>query len=286
MSNDFSDDDFGGDEFFNGRSANDYYMIDLPKGMKRFKVDKAMTVQAVIVPYITTNSPYRDPGKPFFTRDYYMFRGLGPDQKQSYFDCAATFNEPCPVGDYFREQKFKKKAQRKALFNLYILNIDGVDVNELRVLDHSYFNFAAVLGEAKAGMMKRKGREWLNYFYHPVNGASITWDFKEEMYDGSKFYKAANFEFEKHNGLDGKVSELVSQAADLDACLNKLDYDDAKRRFIQGIPVGGSKQEAPKDEAKGADTSTKKPDPVDDKVAQATAAATSKDAFDADADWT
>jgi hypothetical protein len=254
--------------------------------MKRFKVDKAMTVQAVIVPYITTNSPYRDPGKPFFTRDYYVYRGLGPDQKQAYFDCAATFNEPCPVGDFYREQKFKKKSQRKALFNLFVTNVDGVDLNELVVLDHSYHNFAAVLGEAKAGMMKRKGREWLAQFFHPVNGALITWDFVEDSYEGSKFYKATNFEFEKHNGLDGKIASLVPQAADLDAALNKLDYDDAKRRFIQGLPVAGAKQEAPKDEAKAANTSTKKADPVDDKVAAATAAATSKDAFDADADWT
>lgn len=284
MSNQFADDDFGGDEFFNGRGANDYYMIDLPKDAKRLKVDKAMTVQAVIVPYITSCSPYRDAGKPFFTRDYYMFRGLGPDQKQSYFDCAATFNEPCPVGDFYREQKFKKKSQRKALFNLFVLSIDGVDLNEMRVLDHSYHNFAAVLGEAKAGMMKRKGREWLAAFTHPQNGALLTWDFVEDSYDGSKYYKAANFEFEKHNGLDGKVMELVAQAVDLDKALNKLSYDDAKAKFIHGFPVGGTKTEPTQTQT--SKTETKKPDADSEKVAQATAAATSKDAFDADADWT
>jgi len=285
MSNDFANDDFGGDEFFNGRGANDYYMIDLPKDAKRLKVDKAMTIQAVIVPYITSTSPYREAGKPFFTRDYYVYRGLGPDQKQSYFDCVATFNEPCPVGDFYREHKFKKKAQRKALFNLYVLSIDGVDVNEMRVLDHSYFNFAAILGEAKAGMMKRKGREWLAQFTHPKEGALLTWDFVEGTYEGSKFYKAANFEFEKHNGLDGKILEMVSQAVDLDAALNKLSYDDAKAKFISGIPAGGQKSESSQTQTSKTET-TKKPDADSEKVAQATQAATSKEAFDADADWT
>ena len=285
MSNEFSDDDFNSDGFFNGRNAADYYMIDLPKNTKRLKVDRAMLIRAIVVPYITTNSPYKEPGKPHFARDYYVFRGLGPDRKQTYFDCMATFNERCPIGDFYRENKFKKKPQRKALFNLYVLDIDGKEVNELMVLDHSYFNFAEVLDTARVGMMKRPGREWLSMFTHPVNGAILTWDFLEETYEGVKFYKAANFEFEKHNGLDGKIKQLVSQAVDLDKALNKLDYDDAKRRFIDGIGSAPAKTEAPKTESKPADTATK-PNAESEKVAQATAAATSKDAFDADADWT
>jgi hypothetical protein len=274
------EDDFEGNEGFFDNKPNDfYYMINLPNGFEKLKVDKSMIVRAVIVPYVTTASPYTKPGKLWFSRDYYRHRGLGPEQKGSYFDCVKTFgDDKCPIGDAMHEAGVSKKSQRMALFNLFVLQIDKEKVEKLMLLDFSFANFAEVLGTTSKEMFEMDGDSHLQHPYHPTKGAIISWKFTEETFKGAKFYKASTFQFKPHNGLDGKIEELIPKALDLDAALNKLSYEEAKKRFISGMPPIAKKGEG--ESTTETKTSKAESAKADKAVEEAKALATDESAFD------
>lgn len=263
------------DDIPEGRgNGSNYYMIDLPKGSERLKVEKEETITAIIVPYVTTQSNRVKPGELFFMREYYLYRGLGPDKKSAYFDCRQTFNLPCPIADFAKEQGIELKPQRKALFNLFVLDIDGVEVNKPYVLDFSFANFAGALRTGAENKSKRRGQEHAKVFMSPTNGSFVTWTWKENTFNGKKFYKAEDFDFVPHKGFDGKMKELIGAAVDLDKVLNRLEYADAKARFIDGAFTAPDATETTK-------PSQEKAKPSDDAVAKAQAAATDPSAFDA-----
>lgn len=230
-----------------GDTGPGFYMINIPKSVPRLKIAKACQMEVVVLPYKTTCSPRVAPGKLYFFRDYFRHRNLGPASKDSYFDCAQTFNEKCPIGDALAAAGIKKRAQRMGLMNLYVLTVDGQDVNKNFVLDFSYANFAEQLFEAANQKKKRRGQEHAGVFADPKMGSIIQFDWSEGSYDGSKFYKAGTFDFVPHKGLKGEVAKAMASAVDLDAALNKLPYDEAKARFIDCVPVpqNQTKEDAP-----------------------------------------
>lgn len=225
-----------------GGGGSGFYLVNAPKTAPKLKITKACTMEAVVIPYKTTCSPRVAPGKMYFFRDYYRHFDLGPAGKDSYFDCTQTFGEKCPINDALAAAGVKKRAQRMGLFNLYVLSIDGVPLNELRIADHSYANFAERLFEAANQKKKRRGQEFAGNFADPRAGSIITFDWVEDTMKttGTKFYIGATFDFVKHDGLDGEVAKMMTQAVDLDAALNKLPYDEAKARFIDCIPVAAT----------------------------------------------
>lgn len=249
------------------QSANNYYMIDLPKGTKRFKVEKECQMELVIVPYRTTCSPHVAPGKLYYTRDYYRFRGLGPSQKDSYFDSALSFGEKCAITEALAGAGLKTKSQRMTLMNVFVLSVNGVDVNELQLMDYSYVNFTEKLFVAANTKKIRRGQEFVNTFPCHKNGSIITCAWHEKMMGKNKFFVAGEFDFVKHDGLDGKVATLMTAALDLDTMFNKLPYDEARRRFIDCVPSPpsgeGTKPANTSKDAAPPKTETK-PAPADD----------------------
>ena len=197
-------------------------------------------MELVIVPYRTTCSPHVAPGKLYYTRDYYRFRGLGPTQKASYFDSALSFGEKCAITEALASAGLKNKSQRMTLMNVYVLTVNGQPVNELQLMDYSYVNFTEKLFIAANTKKNRRGQEFINAFPCHKNGSVITCAWHEKMMGANKFFVAGEFDFAKHEGLDGKMVELMQGSLDLDALFNKLSYDEARRRFIDCVPSGDS----------------------------------------------
>ena len=242
MSNEFDDLNLEG-ELSRMGGGQSYYPVDIPKD-KRWKVDKAGLVQLVIVPYVTTNSPRTEPGKLYYTRDCYLHRDLGPDRKNRYFDCVQTFGERCPIGDYLQAHNIKKRAQRLGMFNVFVITYDDTPVEKMLVLDHSYRNFTEELMKAAVNKAKRPNQQHAKAFMHPTEGSIITFNWEAASFEGKTFYKATSFDFDKHggsitlsSGKTVKVSDLVKEAVDLDACLKKLPYEEAKSKFIDCSPM-------------------------------------------------
>ena len=263
-----------------GDGGPGFYLVTVPKTVPWLKIDKACQMELVVLPYKTTCSPRVAPGKMYFFRDYFRHRNLGPAGKDSYFDCAQTFGEKCPIGDAMAASGIKKRAQRMGLMNVLVLSIDGIDVNKQYILDFSYANFAEQLFEAANQKKKRRGQEHAGVFADPKAGSIVQFAWAEGSYEGSKFYKAGVFDFSKHNGLDGDVAKAMVNAVDLDAALNKLPYDEAKARFIDCVPVARTETKPKED----APPRTRRPDKEaseSDAVTDKSAAVDSGAPFDA-----
>jgi hypothetical protein len=220
-----------------GGSSSFYYCVNTPKSHPRLKIEKECQMEMIIFPYRTTKSPRTQPGKLYYFRDYFKYNGLGPSQKDSYFDMAQTFGEPCSIADAYQGMGTKPRSQRMGLFNVFVLSIDDVPVNKPYVLDFSYANFAEKLFTASNTKKKRKGQEHAGFFADAKLGSILTFTWKEETMktNGRKFFVASEFDFSPHNGLDGIVAQNVAQAIDLDAALNKLSYEDAKAKFVDCV---------------------------------------------------
>lgn len=275
----YEDDFEGNGDFFEKKGSNFYYMINLPAEFKKLKLDREGILKAVIVPYVTTQSPYTKPGKLWYARDYYRFSGLGPKQEDMYFDCIKTFgDEKCPIGDALVANGVKKSAQRLGLFNMYVLSYCGQELNELMLIDHSFANLAEVIGATAKDMFQMDQEEHLDKFYHPTKGSVLTIKLTEGTFKGNKYRYASTISFKPHKGLDGKIEELIPKALDLDAALNKLSYEEARKRFISGMPPIAKKGEG----ESTAETKTSKAESAkaDKAVEEAKALATDESAFD------
>jgi len=264
------------DELNRMNGGSGFYLIKKPKEVEVIKIKTACTMSVVVVPYVTSCSPYRDPGQLYFTRDYYQYRNLGIEGKDRYFDCVKTFKEKCPIGDYIRANNIPKmKSQQMCLMNLYVIERDGQPVNKMMLLDFSHYNFATPLITVANNKAKFPKYAYTRSFMDPKKGSVIDIAFEEGSFDGGKFYKATSFDFTPHNGFDGKMPELIKQAVDLDAALNKLSYEEAAEKFLIGAAPAAPPADKPEAPAKGGDP---------DLVEAAKAAATSGAAFD-DEGW-
>lgn len=217
------------------QSGGNYFRpLRIPEGVEIYRPDAEGDVSLIVVPYKVTNSPRREvkAGDLAICRDYYIYRGLGPSGKDSYFDSVRTFREKCAIGEalarYSGPADRKPRAQRKCLFNVYI-----PDEKKLAVLDFSYANFAGRLLEAVDKLSSRKGKEWVQYFADPEEGALITFSWKKETMpsSGTTYYVATAFDFERHGGIPAK---LIDSSVDLDNCFNKLSYDEVRAQFLDG----------------------------------------------------
>ena len=210
--------------------GNQMGCINVPRGMDIYYPKAEGDIQAVIVPYVTTECPIKGvkPGDLFYCRDYWRYRGLGATKKEFCIDNKKTFGERCAIteslANWGGELKDKPKSQRMCMFNLWF-----PDTDKMVLMEFSYANFAELLFEAVRKLAQRPKKAFVSTFADPVEGSLITFSWSEETFNGNKFYKAGAFEFEQHGGLD---AEVLKRAANLDKCLARMSYAEVSSMFL------------------------------------------------------
>ncbi len=208
-------------------------LLSVPKDVELWwpKPEETGPSRIVILPYKTTASPYTQPGKPHYFRDYYVYRNLGADGKGRYFDCKRTFNEACPIGD---SPAVKAKSQRLALIN--VLQLLDDDTVKHVVLDFSHFNFLTKLLDDIAAKIKKNEKKYGYLRKFVVSGTVIDFSWEIQTFEGSKFCSAAAFDYEP---WDGNIEEWYPKAVNLDTVFNKMSYAAAQFKFF-GIGEPGT----------------------------------------------
>lgn len=215
-------------------------LLSVPKDIELWwpKPEETGPSRIVVLPYKTTASPYTQPGKPHYFRDYYVYRKLGADGNGRYFDCKRTFNEACPIGDALGSSK--PKSQRLALMNvLQVLDDDSV---KHVVMDFSHFNFLTKLLDDIAAKIKKNEKKYGHLRKFAVAGTLIDFSWEIGEFDGSKYCYAAAFDYEP---WDGKIEDWYPKAVNLDTVFNKMTYAAAQYRYFGlGSPEVQGNQEA------------------------------------------
>ncbi len=235
-------------------------LLSVPKDVELWwpKPEEPGPSKIVILPYKTTASPYTQPGKPHYYRDYYVYRKLGADGMGRYFDCKRTFNEACPIGDALPT---KVKSQQLALINVLQLLDDGT-VKHV-VLDFSHFNFLTKLLDDIAAKVKKNEKKYGYLRKFVVSGTVIDFAWEIDSFEGNKYLKAAAFDYEP---WDGSIEEWYGKAVNLDTVFNKMSYAAAQFKFFGiGNPEKQADQEEPVTKTEKAKDSPKQEAVTDSK---------------------
>lgn len=213
-------------------AGNQLGVINVPRGMDVYRPKTEGEVSLVIIPYVTSACPIKgvEPGDLFYCRDYWVYRGLGATKKERCIDNKKTFGERCAIteslADWGGDIKQKPRSSRLCLFNVWF-----PAENKVMLMDFSYANFAEVLFEAVRLQAKRNNgkKAWIGNFADPVEGSVISFSWKEDAFEGHKFFKASNFEFERHEGLE---KDVLDKATDLDKCPIRLQFAEVAAMFL------------------------------------------------------
>lgn len=242
-------------DFLNESEALDqgqeFGVLRIPKGLDLLKIEKAQTLRFIIVPYVVTESPFAEAGDLWYTCAYWMWRNLGEGGKGACINLKKTYNQrdaiADAIADYDGPKDKKPYSQRKALVNIYL-----PDTDELKILDFSYANFVGAIVENMKLKRKSKPEKYafLGHFCDPQEPTLFEVTFKEDSYNGNKFYLAADFEYESSKKPIPK--EILQKAADLDAMLIKMSYAEQAAAFLgeegddgEDLPAATKKAEPP-----------------------------------------
>lgn len=215
--------------------ANQLGFLMVPQGVELYYPKAEAKCSLIVMPYTTTCCPVKGikPGQEFYMRDYWVYRGLGANQKGSYLDHHKSFGERCAITDslqtYDGDPKKKPKSQRKALVNVLLIEDGKVRHG---ILDHSFANFLGRLLEDIKDRIDTNPEKYehLQYFADATEGVRIDFKWKEETLNGHKFYVAGAFDYTEHKGK--YVSDFRDKAVDLDKCFAKLTYKQVQSMYL------------------------------------------------------
>ena len=198
--------------------------LRIPQGIKSLKVDKAGTFKMVILPYtvpVGAKHPVAKDGDLHYARDYYVHWNLGSDNKGTAICPRLTKGGKCPIcdgiqaaiaaGELTKETAKKYYAKQRTLYTVWL-----PEQNQVVLFDHSYHLFSKQLITTVSAKVAIPGREWIDYFADPVEGAFIYVTFAEKVLPGNKCYEAVSFDFDRHGGVPDAI---LAQALQLDNLL-------------------------------------------------------------------
>jgi len=224
-------------------------VLRIPQGEKPLKIDKAGTIKMVILPYTVPQGakhPVAKDGELHYARDYYVHNNMGSDGKGYAICPKLTKGGKCPIcdgisaaidsGELTKETAKKFCAKQRTLYTVWL-----PEQNQVVLFDHSYHLFSKQLNMTVSAKVAIPGREWIDYFADPVEGAYIYVTFAEKPLPGNKCYEAVSFDFDRHGGVPDAI---LAQARQLDNLLViesaetlKAKFDDEDPDDLSAVPA-------------------------------------------------
>jgi len=216
-------------------------VLRIPQGVKTLKIDKAGTIKMVILPYTVPQGakhPVAKDGELHYARDYYVHNNLGSDGKGYAICPKLTKGGKCPIcdgisaaidsGELTKETAKKFYAKQRTLYTVWL-----PEQNQVVLFDHSYHLFSKQLNTTVSAKVAIPGREWIDYFADPIDGAFIYVTFAEKVLPGNKCYEAVSFDFDRHGGVPDAI---LAQALQLDNLLVIESAETLKAKFYDEDP--------------------------------------------------
>lgn len=228
--------------------------VDLPKDVKRFKVDSEKPRRVDVLSYVTKNNPYADPDMLHWERTYYIHGNIGPDQKPYVcpeMESDGKYNWPgyatggkkkCPVcreiqrlmADHEENKELIDaiKLKERQLFNVR----DCADASgEIQVWDIAHFLF----GEQLDTMLNNDEDEEYQDFSDWENGLSLKLGLEERSFTrpgatkkGNPFFAVKTIEF-KTRKEPYDPEDMEKKVHCLDDFIKVLSPDELKKIFLQ-----------------------------------------------------
>lgn len=248
--------------------------LKLPNGLELFKIEKAGSVLVNLIPYPVVTSTHPEgcePGDEWYRTKYSVHRNIGAEEKA--YVCLKTWGKRCPFCEQYAILKKEygwdnelTKAMKPSDRELYL--VQDPKSGDLRLWDISCHLFGKALDEEI-----EDADDDAPFPGDPSeDGASLKLRFKEESWQGNKFYTVSKIEFVgRGEAIDEELLEKAA-AIDLDALPIEYSYDKLNAIFLEqdtSDDDDGDNGEEDDDEdekplKKGVKKSKKRPAPADD----------------------
>ena len=204
--------------------------INLPKGVKAFKVKKEGVMRFDIIPFVAgKGNPFADEGVLHYERTYYVHPRLGGDG-DTYICPNKTAGLPCPICELAKKLRADDDADEELVKSLWPRErqlFQIIDINDrnagIQIWDVSYHLFGKILDEAI-----RNADESDNYhrFYHVTKGFTLKVGFRQKKFGKQEFYEATTIEFKPR--AEPYDESIVDDGHCLDDLLKIEDYETLK----------------------------------------------------------
>lgn len=234
--------------------------VNVPEGMKRFKLKSAGTKIIDILPYrVGEGNPFAKPGELHYERTFHTHKGIGPNE-DSYVCPAKTKGDKCPICEYRAKLSRNPDADEDLVKSLrpserqLFLVIDHADREAgPQIWDISYHLFGKVLDSTLKNSDEEDG---FDLFYHLTKGLSLKLMVQEKsMGRGKPFYFVESILFKQRK--EQYSADMLDELPCLDDLLIIKPYKE-----LQAILMHTDADEVDKDDAD--DEPKGKRRPVDD----------------------
>ncbi len=214
-------------------------LIKVPSGVKIMEIKKG-SYNFDIIPFVSEMRNYPDkvdPGIDWPVFTFFIHRGIGAGDNNSYVCPKETFGNRCPICEFINDAQLKKSMSWEELNPLRpkqqeLRNI--IDLNEkdapLKILWTSFYNFGKVLNENLERIAVQKGTEKYWGYATLDNGFSLECWFTEKTMPGARkpFSVLSTVNFIDREPYE---EEILDETVDLIKCVNVLSYDELFRIF-------------------------------------------------------
>ena len=217
------------------QNETDFGPLQLPDGVKFFKVNKAGPIRLNIIPYeVGKLNPYAKRGELHYEFTYYVHRGIGANNDT--IACPAKIMKTeCPICE-FRQQQIRnpdadpdliKQLEPKERQLFVVQDVDNIGAG-LQVWDVSYYLFGRMLDARIRNSDDDEG--WEN-FHDLTDGFMLKIGIEERTFAGHSFYAAETIDFKpRKKPLD---ESLIDDAPCLDECVKIESYDSIKSKLLE-----------------------------------------------------
>jgi hypothetical protein len=216
------------------KAAGNLTSLNLPEGMKFFKVKKAGLYRLDFLPSrVGKHNPYADEGMLHYERTYYVHSQVGADNGM-YACPRKTFGKKCPICEHAEElshdpdnKELADKLRPKERQLFFIIDRDN-KTDGVQLFEFAWWNFGKHL-DRRITTIAEDDPE-VKKFFHRRGGRTMKVDFQEEAGKGYKYFAAASIDFAARTDIDKK---LLTGLPSLDDLPVLIPYDELKAIFMQ-----------------------------------------------------
>lgn len=208
-------------------------VLKMPENLSFFEMKEGVHKVAVVPYEVGKGNPFADEGEEYFERTYYVYRRIGPEEK-NYVAIGKTFGKPDPVQEYRQKESKDPNAdpdqlkalnpKERQLFLLY--DLENPD-DGLKLWDVSYHLFGKLLDSRIKNSSEEDG--WDLFWFPNEEGMDLKLTVEEVSTGRYKYNEVTAIDFfPRRKPLPEKV---VNHGVCLDDLLVELSYDRLKAVF-------------------------------------------------------
>lgn len=215
----------------------------VPKGMSRFKFEKAGTYRLNIIPYtVGKHNPNADEGQVHYERTFEVHKGVGVDD--ATHACLKQFGERCPICEHAAKlqrdgadrdaiKEFRPKTRQLYL----VMDLDNKEAGVQLFETGYYMSFGELLATKIKAVEEDDDTGYDKFFHLGTDGKVLRVLVEKAAYEGRGYFKPVSIEMRDRREEKGEAvpESILDEVPCLDELLINPGYKELKKLFDEGM---------------------------------------------------